>query len=88
MRGSYTAGVWGRVDDALACLRGWGYSLDEIAVPVTVRYGALDAPNAAQHSIWLGAHVPDAKLVVDPDGGHDINPASYIDELRLLVATA
>ncbi|HST49383.1 alpha/beta fold hydrolase [Jatrophihabitans sp.] len=86
MHGAYTAGVWGRVDDALSCLQGWGYSFDEIAVPVTVRYGARDARISARHSAWLGTRIPNAKVVVNPDGGHDIDPGTQIEDLRTLVA--
>jgi pimeloyl-ACP methyl ester carboxylesterase len=85
-RGEFTAGIWGRVDDNLAVVAGWGFSLDEIAVPVTIRYGARDTELSPGHGVWLGAHIPDAKVVVDPDGGHFIDPGTLIEELRALVA--
>jgi pimeloyl-ACP methyl ester carboxylesterase len=85
-RGEFTAGIWGRVDDNLAVLAEWGFSLDEIAVPVTIRYGARDAEISPDHGAWLGAHIPDAKVVVDPDGGHFIDPGARIEALRALVA--
>jgi pimeloyl-ACP methyl ester carboxylesterase len=86
MRDGFTAGIWGRVDDNLAVIAGWGFSLDEIAVPVTIRYGARDLEISPDHAAWLGAHIPDAKVVVDPDGGHFIDPDTRIEELRALVA--
>lgn len=86
MRDGFTAGIWGRVDDNLAVLAEWGFSLDEIAVPVTIRYGAQDTEISTDHGAWLGAHIPDAKVVVDPDGGHFIDPGTRIEELRALVA--
>lgn len=85
MRGDFTAGIWGRVDDNLAVVAGWGFSLDEIAVPVTIRYGARDSEISPDHAEWLGAHIPDATVVVDPDGGHFLEHGTWIEELRALV---
>lgn len=86
MRDTYTAGVWGRVDDVLSLMVGWGFSLDEIAIPVTVRYGTGDSWVSVQHGAWLGAHLPNAKVVVTPGGGHDIDPGTQIENLLTLVA--
>lgn len=85
-RGAYAAGVWGWVDDDLAFLTDWGFSLDEITVPVTVRYGAQDVLVPAGHGDWLASHVPGAKVVVNTDGGHLTDPDTRVEELRALVA--
>ncbi|MDQ1745381.1 MAG: hypothetical protein QOE23_3720 [Pseudonocardiales bacterium] len=84
--GAYAAGVWGWVDDDLAFLTDWGFTLDEIAVPVTVRYGAQDVLVPAGHGDWLASHVPGAKVVVSTDGGHLTDPDTRVEELRALVA--
>ena len=86
MRDGITAGIWGRVDDNLALTAGWGFSLDEIAVPVIIRYGTRDSELSPDHGTWLGAHIPDAKVVVVPDGGHVIDPGTLIEELSEVVA--
>jgi pimeloyl-ACP methyl ester carboxylesterase len=86
MRAAYAAGVWGWVDDDLAFLTDWGFSLDEISVPVTVRYGAQDVLVPAAHGAWLGSHVLGATVVVHTDGGHLSDPDTRIEELRALVA--
>lgn len=86
MRGAYAAGVWGWVDDDLAFVTGWGFSLDEIAVPVTVRYGAQDVLVPAGHGAWLASHVPGATVVVSTEGGHLSDPDTRVEELRALVA--
>jgi pimeloyl-ACP methyl ester carboxylesterase len=86
MRGAYAAGVWGWVDDDLAFLTDWGFGLDELAVPVTVRYGSQDVLVPAGHGAWLASHVPGAKVVVNTEGGHLIDPDTRVEELRALVA--
>jgi pimeloyl-ACP methyl ester carboxylesterase len=86
MRGAYAAGVWGWVDDDLAFVTEWGFSVDEIAVPVTVRYGAQDVLVPAGHGAWLASHVPGARVVVLDEGGHLSNPDTQVEELRALVA--
>ncbi|HEX8080935.1 MAG TPA: alpha/beta hydrolase [Jatrophihabitans sp.] len=86
MRSAYAAGVWGWVDDDLAFVTGWGFSLDEIKVPVTVRYGSQDVLVPAGHGAWLASHVPGATVVVHTEGGHLSDPDTRIEELRALVA--
>lgn len=86
LRGAYAPGVWGWVDDDLAFVSEWGFGVDEIAVPVIVRYGLKDVLVPAGHGAWLASHVPGAKVVVNTDGGHLSDPDTRIDELRALVA--
>ena len=43
MHAALEAGIWGWHDDDLAFARDWGFTLDEIAVPVTVWQGREDA---------------------------------------------
>ena len=78
-------GVWGWVDDDLEVVRPWGFELDEISVPVEVRYGARDVLVPAQHGAWLGRHVPGATVVVEEDGGHMGDPDRVVERLRWLV---
>jgi pimeloyl-ACP methyl ester carboxylesterase len=85
MRGAYAAGVWGWVDDDLAFVTEWGFDVDEIRVPVTIRYGAQDVLVPAGHGAWLASHVPGATVVVHTDGGHLSDPDTRIEELRALV---
>jgi pimeloyl-ACP methyl ester carboxylesterase len=83
---AYAAGVWGWVDDDLAFLTGWGFDLDEIRVPITIRYGAQDVLVPASHGAWLASHVPGARVVVHAEGGHLSDPDTQVEELRALVA--
>jgi pimeloyl-ACP methyl ester carboxylesterase len=62
--------VAGWVDDDLAHVSPWGFELEQIAVPVLVRYGASDVLVPAAHGAWLGAHVPGCVVKVDGTAGH------------------
>lgn len=86
LRGAYAAGVWGWVDDDLAFLTDWGFDLDEIRVPLTIRYGAQDVLVPAAHGAWLASHLPAAKVVVNTDGGHLVDPDVRVAELSELAA--
>jgi hypothetical protein len=54
------AGAWGCVDDDLAFVEPWGFDLQELRVPVEIRYGVTDMLGAA-HGKWSAAHVPGAE---------------------------
>jgi pimeloyl-ACP methyl ester carboxylesterase len=62
--------VAGWVDDDLAAVSPWGFELEQIAVPVLVRYGASDVLVPAAHGAWLGAHVPGCVVKIDKTAGH------------------
>ncbi len=62
--------VAGWVDDDLAHVSPWGFELDQVAVPVLVRYGASDVLVPAAHGAWLGAHVPGCVVKIDDTAGH------------------
>lgn len=63
-------GVWGWVDDDLAFLRPWGFAIEEVSVPVLVRYGSTDVLVPPAHGEWLAAHVPGCVVQVDDTAGH------------------
>jgi pimeloyl-ACP methyl ester carboxylesterase len=85
-REALASGVWGWVDDDLAFVKPWGFEVEEIRVPVQVRYGAGDVLVPAGHGDWLARHVPNANLIVDHDAGHLSTPDEHLERLRLLVA--
>ena len=78
-------GPYGWVDDDLAFTRPWGFELDEIRVPVEVRYGAKDVLVPAAHGAWLGAHVPGARVVVEDEAGHLADPDKVVELMAWLV---
>jgi pimeloyl-ACP methyl ester carboxylesterase len=85
-REALASGIWGWVDDDLAFVKPWGFEVDEIRVPVQVRYGATDVLVPAAHGKWLARHVPNANVVIDREAGHLSTPDEHLQRLRSLVA--
>ena len=84
-REAVATGVWGWVDDDLACVNPWGFDVAEIRVPVEVRYGASDVLVPAGHGRWLARHVPNATVIVDQEAGHLSTPDEQLERLQALV---
>jgi len=63
-------GVDGWVDDDLAFVAPWGFSLAEIAVPTFVWQGSEDLMVQFAHGQWLAAHVPGATARLQQAEGH------------------
>lgn len=84
-RESFSQGVSGWVDDDLAFVSPWGFDVEEIAVPVEIRYGEGDVLVPAAHGRWLAAHVPGASVMVDRDRGHLSTPDEHLERLRAMV---
>jgi pimeloyl-ACP methyl ester carboxylesterase len=70
----------------LAFVAPWGFDVQEIAVPVQIRYGEGDVLVPAAHGGWLATHVPGASVTVDRAGGHLSTPEEHLEWLRALVA--
>lgn len=82
----FAQGVWGWVDDDLAFIRPWGFDVQELQVPIEIRYGATDVLVPAAHGAWLAAHVTHAAVTIDEHGGHLSTPDQHLDRLRALAA--
>lgn len=85
-REALASGICGWVDDDLAFVKPWGFEVDEIRVPVQVRYGATDVLVPAAHGKWLARHVPNANVVIDREAGHLSTPDEHLERMRSLVA--
>lgn len=85
LREALRQGVWGWVDDDLAFIEPWGFDVEELRVPVQIRYGAADVLVPAGHGEWLSTHVPNARVTVDDGAGHLMTPRQHLEQLRALV---
>ena len=63
-------GVGGWVDDSLALARPWGFDLNQIKVPVLLRYGLTDVFVPPGHGRWLASQIPGCEVRVDDVAGH------------------
>jgi pimeloyl-ACP methyl ester carboxylesterase len=84
-REAFAQGVSGWVDDDLAFVAPWGFDVQEVVVPVEIRYGEGDVLVPAAHGRWLATHVPGASVTIDRDGGHLSTPDEHLERLRALV---
>jgi pimeloyl-ACP methyl ester carboxylesterase len=67
---SISTGVFGWLDDDLAFVRPWGFSLDSISVPVSIWQGREDRFVPITHGEWLADHVPGARSHLLENEGH------------------
>ncbi|MBV9095611.1 MAG: alpha/beta hydrolase [Streptosporangiaceae bacterium] len=63
-------GVDGWLDDDLAFTRSWGFSLEEISVPVMIWQGSADLMVPFSHGQWLAAQLPGASAHLEEGEGH------------------
>ncbi|MGN6743155.1 MAG: alpha/beta fold hydrolase [Amnibacterium sp.] len=85
-------GVDGWLDDDLAFVAPWGFSLAEIAKPVAIWQGSLDLMVPYSHGQWLAERVPNADVHLIEGQGHlsvahgDIDTALILDALTAPLA--
>jgi len=77
-RRSLSEGFYGWLDDDLAFVQNFGFSLSEIDKPVLVWQGDDDFMVPRTHSQWLAKHIPTAQLNFVPGHGH----ISLVEEHR------
>lgn len=74
-------GFDGWMDDDLAFIQPWGFSLGDIRVPVTVWQGELDLMVPFAHGRWLVGAIPRAQARIVAGHGHISLVARYRDEV-------
>lgn len=63
-------GPEGWIEDDLAFTSGWGFSLDDLTVPVLLLQGELDLMVPPGHGRWLAGHIPGVDARILPGDGH------------------
>jgi len=70
IRETLRSGVDGWLDDDLAFVKPWGFSLAEISVPVAIWQGSADLMVPVAHGQWLASRLPDASVHLEEGEGH------------------
>ena len=73
--------VDGWLDDDLAFVSDWGFSLDEITTPVIAWQGERDLMVPFAHGQWLASHVPGVTAHLLPGEGHLSITVGAIDRM-------
>jgi pimeloyl-ACP methyl ester carboxylesterase len=69
-REAVRTGVDGWLDDDLAFANSWGFSLDEVSVPMLIWQGTADLMVPFAHGQWLAARLPAARAHLEDGEGH------------------
>jgi len=70
LRGAVRDGIAGWRDDDLAFTKDWGFGLDQLAGRAAIWQGDQDKMVPFAHGQWLGAHIPGARVHLEPGAGH------------------
>ena len=81
IRRALSPGFDGWIDDDLAFTRPWGFSLGEIAAPVTLWQGEFDLMVPPAHGRWMAGRIPHARFELAPGHGHISLVTRYRDEI-------
>ena len=84
---AFVGGGWGWLDDARAFRSDWGFSLDDVRIPVWLAHGERDEFVPLHHAQRLVDALPNSELQVAADLGHmDLIDAAFDDAVDWIVA--
>jgi pimeloyl-ACP methyl ester carboxylesterase len=81
LHGAVRRGVAGWRDDDLAFVADWGFPLDALSGRAAIWQGDQDKMVPFTHGQWLGAHVPGARVHLEPGAGHLTMTVTAIDRI-------
>jgi pimeloyl-ACP methyl ester carboxylesterase len=81
LRSAVSNGVAGWRDDDLAFAADWGFWPDAQAAPITIWQGDQDNMVPFAHGQWLAAHIPGARVHLEPGAGHLTMTVTAIDRI-------
>ena len=67
---SFVNGYFGWMDDDIAFIKPWGFSVRDVPTPVHIWQGDQDLMVPAAHAEWLHKHLPTSELHSAPGEGH------------------
>ena len=70
MKEGLAPGDQGWWDESCAHLEPWGFSVEDIEIPIQVWHGGEDQFVPFQHGQWLASHIPGADAHLCPSDGH------------------
>lgn len=80
-RSSLEKGYSGWIDDDIAFTKDWGFSLDQVKIPVAIFQGDEDLMVPGAHGRWLHKHLPHSTLRLLKGEGHLSFFSSSQDEI-------
>jgi pimeloyl-ACP methyl ester carboxylesterase len=81
LRAALREGTVGWRDDDLALLAEWGFSLDALDGRAAIWQGDQDRMVPFAHGQWLAAHIPSARVHLEPGQGHLTMVVTAIDRI-------
>jgi pimeloyl-ACP methyl ester carboxylesterase len=81
LRGALREGIAGWHDDDLAFTADWGFPVDALSGRAAIWQGDQDNMVPFAHGQWLAAHVPGARVHLEPGAGHLTMTVTAIDRI-------
>ena len=81
LRSAVSNGIAGWRDDDLAFAADWGFWPDGHAAPIAIWQGDQDNMVPFAHGQWLAAHIPGARVHLQPGAGHLTMTVTAIDAI-------
>jgi pimeloyl-ACP methyl ester carboxylesterase len=81
LRSAVSNGIAGWRDDDLAFAADWGFWPDTHSAPIAIWQGDQDNMVPFAHGRWLAAHIPGARVHLEPRAGHLTMTVTAIDRI-------